>query len=70
MKKRTQLGGFKLREELLEVTKFSKKVFEQSAGFLRIYSGENPLDQTSIHPERYKFFLIGAAKIILKLRIF
>lgn len=45
--------GFKSREELLKVTRFSQKVFEQSAGFLRIYNGQNPLDGTFIHPERY-----------------
>ena len=67
VKKRTQLGGFKVREELLEVTKFSKKVFEQSAGFLRIYAGENPLDQTSIHPERYQILLDWCAKNNLKI---
>ena len=67
MKKRSQLGGFKVREELLEVTKFSKKVFEQSAGFLRIYSGEHPLDQTSIHPERYQILLDWCGKNNLKI---
>ncbi len=47
-------GGFKNRAEILKVPRFSAKIFEQSAGFLRIYNGENPLDGTFIHPERYE----------------
>lgn len=54
VKKRETLGGFKSREELLKVSRFTPKVFEQSAGFLRIYNGENPLDGTFIHPEKYE----------------
>lgn len=53
VKYRDQNGGFKSRSELLKVTRFSQKVFEQSAGFLRIYNGPHPLDGTFIHPERY-----------------
>lgn len=53
VKHRDQKGSFKSREELLKVTRFSQKVFEQSAGFLRIYNGPHPLDGTFIHPERY-----------------
>lgn len=45
--------GFKTREDLLKIPRFSQKVFEQSAGFLRIYNGAHPLDGTFIHPERY-----------------
>ena len=47
-------GGFKNRKEILKVSRFSAKVFEQAAGFLRIYNGEEPLDGTFIHPERYE----------------
>jgi len=53
VKKREELGGFKERAELLNVSRFSQKIFEQSGGFLRIYGGKNPLDGTFIHPERY-----------------
>ncbi len=53
VKHREKIGGFKSREELLKVSRFTNKVFEQSAGFLRIYNGSNPLDGTFIHPERY-----------------
>lgn len=42
------------RSELLKVPKFSAKVFEQAAGFLRIPSGKQILDTTGIHPERYQ----------------
>ena len=61
VKKEVNLVALKW-EELLEVSKFSKKIFEQSAGFLRIYAGKNPLDQTSIHPERYQILLDWCAK--------
>lgn len=54
VKFREKSGGFKNREELLKVPRFSAKIFEQSAGFLRIYGGANPLDGTFIHPERYQ----------------
>lgn len=53
VKHRDKKGTFKNRKELLDVSRFSEKVFEQSAGFLRIYGGEHPLDETFIHPERY-----------------
>ena len=46
-------GLFKSRDELLEIPRFSKKTFEQAAGFLRIPGGVNPLDNTGVHPERY-----------------
>lgn len=51
---REKIGGFKKRADLLEVSRFSQKIFEQAAGFLRIYNGENPLDGTFIHPEKYE----------------
>jgi protein Tex len=53
VKFRDQHGGFKSRQELLKVSRFTQKIFEQSAGFLRIYNGPHPLDGTFIHPERY-----------------
>lgn len=46
-------GGFKSREELKRVAGMDDKIFEQSAGFLRIF-GSNPLDKTNIHPEDYE----------------
>ncbi len=46
-------GAFKSRQQLLEVSGLGPKTFEQSAGFLRIREGENPLDMTGVHPETY-----------------
>ncbi len=50
---RSAKGLFKSRQDLLEVPRFSKKTFEQAAGFLRVPQSENPLDNTGVHPERY-----------------
>ncbi|MEO1523324.1 MAG: Tex family protein [Cyanobacteria bacterium J06633_2] len=47
-------GEFGDRKQLLKVAKLGPKAFEQSAGFLRIRDGKNPLDNTSVHPESYK----------------
>jgi uncharacterized protein len=46
-------GVFKTREALKAVSRFGEKTFEQAAGFLRIAKGENPLDNSSVHPESY-----------------
>ena len=50
---RAQNGPFKSREELKKVPLMGPKTFEQCAGFLRIPGAENPLDNSSVHPERY-----------------
>ncbi len=50
---RAEKGLFHSREQLLEVPRFSKKTFEQAAGFLRIPDGDHPLDNTGVHPESY-----------------
>ncbi len=50
---RTLYGAFEARKDLLKVKGLGKKAFEQSAGFLRIKEGKNPLDATGIHPEAY-----------------
>ncbi|HEX4960503.1 MAG TPA: Tex family protein [Thermoanaerobaculia bacterium] len=47
-------GPFPSRKALLKVTGFGPKTFELSAGFLRVREGENPLDRTAVHPERYE----------------
>lgn len=49
-------GSFKTREELKKVSGMDDKMFEQCAGFLRIF-GSNPLDKTNIHPEDYDLVL-------------
>jgi uncharacterized protein len=46
-------GVFKSRQDLMKVTGLGAKTFEQSAGFLRIRGGDNPLDMTGVHPETY-----------------
>ncbi len=46
-------GRFRTRQQLLEVSGLGPKTFEQCAGFLRIRGGDNPLDQTGVHPETY-----------------
>lgn len=48
-----QNGNFKSREELKKVKGLGPKTFQQAAGFLRINGGENPLDNTAVHPESY-----------------
>ena len=53
-------GSFHSREELKNVPKLGPKAFLQCAGFLRISGGENPLDNTGVHPESY-----GAADKLL-----
>ena len=58
---REEHGEFKNREELKKVPKLGEKAYEQCAGFLRIVDGGEPLDNTGVHPESYKF-----AKEILK----
>ncbi|AHI30742.1 RNA-binding protein [Marinobacter salarius] len=50
---RNQNGVFRDRRQLLKVSRLGDRTFEQSAGFLRIAGGENPLDRSSVHPEAY-----------------
>ena len=51
---RKEQGPFKSRKQLKQVPRLGDKAFEQCAGFLRIREGENLLDNTSVHPERYE----------------
>lgn len=50
---RNEHGLFRSRKDLLKVPRLGPKAFEQSAGFLRIHNGDNPLDGTAVHPESY-----------------
>jgi uncharacterized protein len=50
---RDEHGPFRRRKELLAVRGLGPKAFEQAAGFLRIRNGEDPLDNTGVHPESY-----------------
>lgn len=53
VKYREKNGTFKNREELLKVSRLGEQTFVQCAGFLRISEGDNPLDNTAVHPESY-----------------
>lgn len=53
VKHREQNGKFKSRAQLKDVPRLGAKTFEQCAGFIRIPGGDNPLDNTPIHPESY-----------------
>lgn len=59
---REENGRFTDRRQLLKVPKLGPKAYEQCAGFMRIKDGENPLDQTSVHPESYE----AAEKLLRK----
>ena len=50
---RAKNGSFKNKNELLNVSMFGEKTFTQCSGFLRIANGDNPLDNSAIHPESY-----------------
>lgn len=50
---RAENGDFRTRKELLKVPRLGNKAFEQAAGFLRVVGGDNPLDNTAVHPESY-----------------
>ncbi len=79
---RNEHGAFKSREELMKVSGLGPRAFEQAAGFLRIHGGENPLDASAVHPERYKLVeqiaadlgeplekMIGNVEIVKQVRI-
>ena len=51
---RRENGPFRSRKELMKVPRMGAKAFEQSAGFLRIKDGTQPLDNSAVHPERYE----------------
>jgi protein Tex len=51
---RKEKGGFTNRKQLKEVPRLGEKAYEQCAGFLRIKNGNNPLDESGVHPESYK----------------
>lgn len=63
VEQRSTNGLFTSRQQLLDIPRFSKKTFEQAAGFLRIASAEHPLDNTGVHPERYPQLEALAARL-------
>ncbi len=79
---RMQNGAFKNRNAIKNVPRLGAKAFEQAAGFLRIKNGDNPLDNSAVHPESYPVVkkmakklgiaeseLIGNKKALAKLHI-
>ena len=60
---RDENGKFKNRKQLLKVSKLGNAAFEQCAGFVRIFNGDNPLEVTAVHPESYEI----AEKLLDKL---
>jgi len=82
VKYRTENGSIQSRAELKKVPRLGAKAFEQSAGFMRIHEGKHPLDNSAVHPERYKLVeqmakdlkvklsdLIGNKGLILKIPV-
>lgn len=65
---RNSNGRFTTRLQLMDVSGFGPKTFEQAAGFLRIRGGENPLDSTAVHPESYSIVerIASALKVNIK----
>jgi protein Tex len=64
---RNREGAFISRKDLKEVKGFGNKTFEQSAGFLRIPQAPNPLDNSAVHPERYR--LVGDMADVMGLSV-
>lgn len=65
---RDEHGAFRSRRELLKVPTLGPKTFEQAAGFLRIRGGEDPLDASAVHPERYELVAKMAKDLGVDLR--
>lgn len=65
---RAENGAFKNRKQLLKVPKMGAKTFEQAAGFLRISDGEQPLDNSAVHPESYLIVEKMAADLKIDLK--
>ena len=56
-------GKFNSRDDLTKVPKLGKKAFQQAAGFLRIRDGQQPLDNSAVHPESYQVVAKMAKKL-------
>lgn len=65
---RTENGSIKSREELKKVKRLGDKAYEQAAGFLRVRDGENPLDNSAVHPESYIVIQAMAKKLKVDLK--
>lgn len=60
---RNKFGAFTSRKDVLKISGLGPKAYEQAAGFLRISNAKNPLDNSSVHPERYKFVAMMASEL-------
>ena len=56
-------GRFETRQQLCNISKLGQKAFQQAAGFLRIHDGDQPLDNSSVHPESYHVVKQMAARM-------
>ncbi len=65
---RKENGGFRSRAELKKVKRLGDKAFEQAAGFLRVRNGEDPLDNSAVHPESYKIVQNIAKRLKVELK--
>ena len=63
---RTRYGRFSSRADLLKVPRLGAKIYEQAAGFLRVPTSDNPLDNTGIHPESYHIVEKMAADLAVR----
>ena len=70
VKYRVENGDFRTRKQLLKVPRLGNKAFEQAAGFLRVVGGDNPLDNTAVHPESYDIVARMASDCGVKLEEF
>ncbi len=64
---RNEFGAFESRKQLLKISGFGAKAFEQAAGFIRIRDARNPLDNTAVHPESYSVVDKMAKKLKLSI---
>lgn len=64
---REERGAFRSRKQLLDVSGLGPRAFQQAAGFLRIRNGEEVLDRSAVHPERYDLVFQIAADLGVKL---
>jgi uncharacterized protein len=67
---RKENGPFKNRKQLMNVPRLGGKAFEQCAGFLRISDGDNPLDKSAVHPERYALVKQMARDVDVSVNVF
>lgn len=64
---RSEMGAFSTRQDLKKVPRLGEKVFQQASGFLRIPTSDNPLDNSSVHPESYPIVMKMAKDLGIQL---